>query len=802
MNSSTQYVTQQLNEHQGDVLILHDATELDYTSHQSLQNLGQLGSGNQRGFIAHNSLAVDPDRRETLGLVNQILHVRQQVDPHETIAEKRTRSSRESRLWLTATETLPRDSKFIDVCDSAADTFEFLEHELQSGRRFVIRSGYKRRVRPGHDINDTAKPRLLQDSVRQNQAVGCYQLSLNAKPGCSRKKRKRNGKLKHPPRQKRTACLQVSITALQILPSQTPRGESGTDPLPVWVVRAWEPNPPVGEEPVDWSLLTNVRVKTLAEAQQVIDWYTARWMIEEYHKAMKTGCGIESLQFHSEDRLKPAIALVSIIAVTLLRLRDAGRAADARERLATEIVAKDYVRTLSLWRHREVRMDWSIYDFVLALGRLGGHQNRVGDGPNVEATSENQIWLPGNWVWQQNRYSWRPGFWSAAQANWVWTPSHYLWSPRGYVYVDGYWDRTIDRRGILFAPVSFGRNVYSRRGFSYSPVTVINLGVFSSHLFLRPSYGHYYFGDYYGANYASNGFSPWFSFNSSRRGYDPFYAHQRWHHRNDNQWDRRLAADFDRRRDNEDARPPRTFVAQQKLLSAGIKETDQDRVFSTPLEKYDGSKEGTMRLQSLNKETREKYSQVSQQARTIRSERQKFEAIETDPKTERTAGDFRQGRAKLHQSPYIAKESDSIEGDAKRPKGHEFPKTDPEILPQTRKPNVAQGQDGDSKGLPSTRRVMKPIVDPVKQPEVKPSPKPEVKPNSRPEVNPSPKPETDPRRQPEVKGKPEQPGVNRNPQPKRESNSPQPKIERKPQSKSERKPEPPKANEKGNPKSF
>jgi|GEM_PF-2623856 len=81
MNSSTQYVRQQLNEHQGDVLILHDATELDYTSHQSLQNLGQLGSGNQRGFIAHNSLAVDPDRRETLGLVNQILHVRQQVDP-------------------------------------------------------------------------------------------------------------------------------------------------------------------------------------------------------------------------------------------------------------------------------------------------------------------------------------------------------------------------------------------------------------------------------------------------------------------------------------------------------------------------------------------------------------------------------------------------------------------------------------------------------------------------------------------------------------------------------------------------
>lgn len=381
MNSSTQYVRQQLDKHQGDILILHDATELDYTSHQSLKNLGQLGSGNQRGFIAHNSLAVDPKRREALGLVNQILHVRAEVNPHETQAEKRMRSSRESRLWLAATETLPCDSKYIDVCDSAADTFEFLEHELKSGRRFVIRSGYKRRIRPGHQADEAVNTQLLQDCVRQSQAVGDYQLLLNAKPGCSRKKRKRNGKLKHPPRQKRTAELQVSITALQILPSKAPRGESGTDPLPVWVVRAWEPNPPGDEEPVDWSLLTNMPVKTMEEARQVIEWYTARWMIEEYHKAMKTGCGIESLQFHSEDRLKPAIALMSILAVTLLRLRDAGRATDAKERLATDFVDRDHVRALSLWRHREVRMDWSISDFVLALGRLGGHQNRAGDGP-------------------------------------------------------------------------------------------------------------------------------------------------------------------------------------------------------------------------------------------------------------------------------------------------------------------------------------------------------------------------------------------------------------------------------------
>ena len=70
----------------------------------------------------------------------------------------------------------------------------------------------------------------------------------------------------------------------------------------------------------------------------------------------------------------------------------------------------------------------------------------------------------------------------------------------------------IGRRGVLFAPVYFNAGVYARRGFSYSPTMVIDLGVFANHLFLRPQYQHYYFGDYYAANYRSAGFYPWFSY--------------------------------------------------------------------------------------------------------------------------------------------------------------------------------------------------------------------------------------------------------------------------------------------------
>ncbi len=86
-------------------------------------------------------------------------------------------------------------------------------------------------------------------------------------------------------------------------------------------------------------------------------------------------------------------------------------------------------------------------------------------GPNIAAPSADSSWLPGCWVWRQNRYAWRPGFWATVQPNWDWIPDHYMWAPRGYVFVDGYWDRPIDRRGVLFAPVQFNGTRIFPAGF-------------------------------------------------------------------------------------------------------------------------------------------------------------------------------------------------------------------------------------------------------------------------------------------------------------------------------------------------
>ena len=78
------------------------------------------------------------------------------------------------------------------------------------------------------------------------------------------------------------------------------------------------------------------------------------------------------------------------------------------------------------------------------------------------------VWMPGIWVWRFDHYVWA-GVLGGRQAGWTWIPDHYVWAPRGYVFVNGYWDYSLDRRGTLFAPVCFTRNVFARTAFVYSP---------------------------------------------------------------------------------------------------------------------------------------------------------------------------------------------------------------------------------------------------------------------------------------------------------------------------------------------
>lgn len=348
----------------GDVLVLHDATELDYTTLSSLaDDLGQIGKGDHRGYLCHNVLAVEPDSAEVLGLMDQILHRRDEVPEGETLAEHRDRPTRESRLWVTGTRHLPRDRRLIDVADQGADTFEFLEHEYKSGRRFVIRATKPRKVHAGHE--PVGPRRELKAHARGLPELGRFTMDVQPQPG--RKERK-------------GAEFVVRGAAVLVYPPHAKAGHHGSDPLPLYVVQVAEVAPPEGEAAIEWTLLTNEPVETLEDALRVTGWYERRWVVEEYHKAQKTGCRIEDMQFTTTGRLEPAIALLSVVAVTLLKLREAARRADADTRRADTVVSSDYVEVLSLKRYGTIRTGLTVREFFLAVARLGGHQNRKCDG--------------------------------------------------------------------------------------------------------------------------------------------------------------------------------------------------------------------------------------------------------------------------------------------------------------------------------------------------------------------------------------------------------------------------------------
>ena len=182
-----EYTLRRLADHAGTVLIVHDATKLDYSSLSTLADaLGQIGDGHGRGYICQNVLAVDAKTGEVLGLIDQILHRRDEVPDDETLTEHRDRPTRESLLWVQGTAHLPAERRLVDVADQGAGTFEFLEHEVKSGRRFVIRDGKVRRAYAGHqpagELHD------LKTLARGMPELGRFTMDVAAQPG--RKARK------------------------------------------------------------------------------------------------------------------------------------------------------------------------------------------------------------------------------------------------------------------------------------------------------------------------------------------------------------------------------------------------------------------------------------------------------------------------------------------------------------------------------------------------------------------------------------------------------------------------------------
>lgn len=281
-------------------------------------------------------------------------------------------------------------------------------------------------------------------------------------------------------------------------------------------------------------------------------------------------------------------------------------------------------------------------------------------GPSAAAPSAEHVWIPGVWVWHDGDYAWRPGYWMVPQPNWIWVPSHWCWTPSGYIFVDGYWDYSIPRRGIVFAPVYFTERIYTQPDYYYRPAIVINPVVLVSHVFLRPAYGHYYFGDYYAADYVDLGIYPRFSY-QYRYGFDPLFAYQTWQHRGDQTWLAGLRQNYVRLQQDETLRPARTFAAARATtaLAAG----DINNAVAVSLNEVVRNNFTTMKFSAMQRTERERFATSAREFRQLTRERQNLEVKGAASADARARADVTEGARpksepvslKMPRSPFASK---------------------------------------------------------------------------------------------------------------------------------------------------
>jgi hypothetical protein len=348
----------------GVKLIIHDTTEADFSG-LDIDDLGPIGNGNCRGLLLHNVLAYDLEKAEVIGLLEQFVHRRRQVPKGESPKAKREHPDRESRLWIKGAQAVgqvPAGQIWVNLNDRGGDGFENLEKQNSLGQGFCVRSKSNRRVQV-QDKAGRIVSRKLHDWARRLPTLARKTVEVSA----------------NADQPEREAKVRIAAGAVRVLAPRPRRGEHGSQPLDLWVVHVKEENEPANTEPLEWFILTNVPTENKPQALERVGWYEKRPVIEEYHKAQKTGCAMESPQFTTRHALEVTVAVLSVVAVQLLRLRDLSRQSKAPTTPATEVVDADYVEVLSLWRYKEHRPGLTVRDFLWALAKLGGHLNRPSD---------------------------------------------------------------------------------------------------------------------------------------------------------------------------------------------------------------------------------------------------------------------------------------------------------------------------------------------------------------------------------------------------------------------------------------
>ncbi|MBF8270780.1 MAG: hypothetical protein HW386_2489 [Gammaproteobacteria bacterium] len=287
----------------GLLLALEDSTTLSY-GHQVVAELGDLGGpkgSNQRGYLVHSVLLLDGQSERIEGLIDQV-RWRRESRKRGQRHQRRSRAyeEKESYKWeqasvRVATRLGGKMREVISVCDREADVYEYLRYKVTRQQRYIVRNSWNRRTAgEAGDVRATA---------RQLPGLGQYQVLLAQKGG------------------RRARRAEVTLKA-GVVTLRCPRRAPGRfEDLTMNLVLVEEAGRE-GKEKLEWLLLTSEPVDTFQQARQVVRYYELRWRVEEFHKAWKSGAGVERQRMQAAANLERMAVILAFVAIRLLQLRE------------------------------------------------------------------------------------------------------------------------------------------------------------------------------------------------------------------------------------------------------------------------------------------------------------------------------------------------------------------------------------------------------------------------------------------------------------------------------------------------
>jgi len=336
------------------VLFPQDTTELDYTNLKATKNLGFIGNHNTKGFMLHSCLAIKPNKLnpEVIGLANQIIWGRKNESSNKNETKTaRNKRAKESDVWLKNLKNIgsPLDGcVWVSVGDRANDIYEYFLGAKELGWESIVRACQDRKV------TIKGKQTYLMQYMRCLPNMGTKTIKTRQKGDTKEKE------------------IKLKISWEPVVTIHAPlRLNRKTQSICLSAIRCWNE-----EEDIEWVMYSSIPVNNIEEACEKIDWYACRWIIEEYHKCIKTGCQLELRQLESGKALKNLIGILSIIGLLMLRLRNIARTDS--DRPASEVVEKDALKIIE--KRYNLGSNISVGVFWKSVARLGGFLGRKNDG--------------------------------------------------------------------------------------------------------------------------------------------------------------------------------------------------------------------------------------------------------------------------------------------------------------------------------------------------------------------------------------------------------------------------------------